>query len=63
MKKPSRRLQGEEWHTKKNDLILKKWYKNKNGHIKGFYEDKDSNVYTHWLSNDEILDLESKGDE
>ena len=62
MKKSSKRLQGEEWHTKKNDLILKKWYKNKNGHIKGFYEDKDSNVYTHWLNNDEILDLESKGE-
>lgn len=63
MKKPIKRLQKEEWHTKKSYLTLKKWYKNKNGHIKGFYEDKDGNIYTHWLNNDEILDLESKGEE
>ena len=41
MKKPIKRLQQEEWHTKKKYLTLKKFIKTKNGHIKGYYQDKD----------------------
>ena len=52
------RLQGKEWHDKKNELTLIKYEYNKNGHVKGYYVDKDGNKYTHWLNDEEIKLLE-----
>ena len=52
-----KRLQREEWHDVKNKLKLKKYYFNKNGHVKGFYVDDKGTIYTHWLNNEEIIEL------
>lgn len=54
MKKVTKRLQGIEWHRMKNELCLVKYIRNDNSHVKGFYKDKDGNVYSHWLNDDEI---------
>lgn len=54
------RLQGEEWKNKKDNLILIKYYKNQNNHIKGFYKDVFGNKYTHWLNDEEINILNKK---
>ena len=48
------RLQGKKWHKKKYELILIRYQYNKNGHVKGYYADKNGNKYTHWLNNEEI---------
>lgn len=57
MKKVYKRLQGDEWKDLRSTLTLFKYLKNTNGHIKGFYKDKNGKIYSHWLSDNEILNL------
>ena len=57
-----KRLQREEWHRLKHKLKLKEYYFNKNGHVKGFYVDDKGIIYTHWLNNEEIIELKEKGE-
>ena len=52
-----KRLQRKEWHNLKDKLKLKKYIINKNGHVKGFYADYNDTIYTHWLNNEEIMDI------
>lgn len=47
-----KRLQREKWHNLKDKLKLKKYYFNKNGHVKGFYVDDKGTIFTHWLNNE-----------
>ena len=56
MKRNYIRLQGAEWHNKKDNLILFSYKKNKYGCIKGFYKEKDRDGYwyTHWMNDKEI---------
>ena len=56
-KKYHKRLQGPEWYSLKDKLKMYKYTINENGHIKGFYKDEDSNLYSHWLSNKELEDF------
>jgi len=57
MKRIFPRLQGLEWHNMKESLILIRYRKSINGHIKGIYKDKFDNKYTHWLNDEEIEEL------
>lgn len=52
-----KRLQREEWHDLKDKLKLKKYIINKNDHVKGFYVDDKGIIYTHWLNDEEIMDI------
>ena len=57
-----KRLQGEEWHNLKDKLKLKKHIVNKNGNIKGFYADDNGTIFTHWLNDNEIVELKESGE-
>ena len=57
-----KRLQGQEWHNLKDKLKLKKYIVNKNGNIKGFYVNENGTIFTHWLNNEEIIELKEKGE-
>lgn len=54
-KKVVTRLQGNDWQNEKDSLEFMKLEINKKGHCKGYYTDVQGNVYSHWLSDDEIL--------
>ena len=55
----AKRLQGSEWHLSKDRLVLIKYWRNNNGHVKGLYKDPQTNSkYTHWLNNEEIKELD-----
>lgn len=51
------RLQKEKWLVMKDQLKPIKYLTNKNGKVKGFYKDKEGNIYTHLLSDEEIKDF------
>lgn len=51
------RLQGTAWHNKKSELTNLFYSKNVNGHIKGFYKDSSGVRYTHWLNDEELVEL------
>ena len=53
-KEVPKRLQGPEWYTKKDSLIMTQYRINEKGHIKGTYTDMKGNLYSHWFSNKEI---------
>ena len=50
--KKYRRLQGEDWHSVKNNFKLQYTYKSDNGHIKGIYTDGKIKI-SHWLNDEE----------
>lgn len=55
----TKRLQGSEWYLLKDKLVLIKYWRNNNGHVKGIYKDLQTNSrYKHWLSNEEIKELD-----
>jgi len=60
IKRKFKRLQRSDWKKMKDNLTLYTYIINKNNHIKGFYKDEKGTIYTHWLNDDEILDLESE---
>lgn len=60
--KPTR-LQGPEWHSKKDSLLMTKYRINEKGHVKGFYTDMEGNLYSHWFSDKEIEELKEQPEE
>lgn len=60
--KKYKRLQRQEWHNLKDKLKLKKYIINKNGNIKGFYVDDNGIIFTHWLNDEEIIELKESGE-
>ena len=59
-KEVPKRLQGPEWYTKKDSLIMTQCRINEKGHIKGTYMDTDGNLYSHWLSNKEAEEFKEQ---
>lgn len=57
--KPTR-LQGPEWHSKKDSLLMTKYRINEKGHVKGFYTDIEGNLYSHWFNNEEAKELKEQ---
>ena len=58
MSKVKARLQGTEWKALKDKLVMIKYFRNANGHIKGIYKDPSTkSIYTHWLNDNEIIEL------
>ena len=60
--KPTR-LQGPEWHSKKDSLLMTKYRINEKGHVKGFYTDMEGNLYSHWFNNEEAKELKEQPEE
>ena len=50
--KKYQRLQGEDWHSVKNNFRLLYTYKSDNGNIKGIYTDGKIKI-SHWLNDEE----------
>lgn len=50
--KKYQRLQGEDWHSVKNNFRLLYTYKSENGNIKGIYTDGKIKI-SHWLNDEE----------
>ena len=63
MSKEVKRLQGPEWYSKKDSLLMTAYKINEKGHIKGQYIDMDGNLYSHWFSNKEIEEFNSVPEE
>ena len=57
--KPTR-LQGPEWHSKKDSLLMTKYRINEKGHVKGFYTDMEGNLYSHWFNNEEAKEFKEQ---
>jgi hypothetical protein len=59
MTKIRERLQGKDWKSYKDKLVMICCSKNVNGHVKGIYKDPKTGFnYSHWLSDEEIENLE-----
>lgn len=57
IKTKGHRLQGKAWYDKKESLNLIEYVKNSKGHIMGTYEDANGNLFWHWLSDKEIVEV------
>lgn len=57
MAKGCRRLQGQDFIDKKDELNIIHYLMSNNYHIKGIYKDTYGNLYSHWLNNEEIKEL------
>ena len=56
------RLQGPRWYAMKDNLFMVDYEIYENGHIKGYYKEKDRDgyIYSHYLSNAEIKEFNKK---